>query len=124
MKQHVMSEASPPAQPDEQRTAQQNPALLDMMQRVNEAARQLLDDGSKAYDRARMLPRLVVLPPAVLIASEPEQTRHIILALLRAARAERARAGHWTYDLNRHIGLNQALQAERARLLAWYRAHT
>jgi hypothetical protein len=34
---------------------------------------------------------------------------------LRAAR-RRGRAGHWTYDLNRHIGLVQAFRAERAAL--------
>jgi hypothetical protein len=42
-----------------------------------------------------------------------------ILALLRKAiRTERARgrAGHWTYDLNRHLALAESLKAERAHL--------
>jgi hypothetical protein len=28
----------------------------------------------------------------------------------------RARSGHWTYDLNRHIALRQAYRAETERL--------
>jgi hypothetical protein len=36
---------------------------------------------------------------------------------LRVERA-RGRAGHWTYDLNRHIGLLQAMKAEQERLAA------
>ena len=46
-----------------------------------------------------------------------EATRRAILTrLARALRAERnrGRAGHWTYDLNRHIALKQAYAAERA----------
>jgi hypothetical protein len=42
----------------------------------------------------------------------------IVARLARALRAERqrGRAGHWSYDLNRHIALAQALDAERRRL--------
>ena len=42
----------------------------------------------------------------------------ILDRLERALRAERnrARSGHWTYDLNRHIALRQAYLAERQRL--------
>ena len=35
--------------------------------------------------------------------------------LERALRAERARAGHWTYDLARHIALLVAYRAEQER---------
>jgi hypothetical protein len=78
--------------------------------------------GIEAYDRVRMLPRL--LPVSVedlvhgpLSARNPATTREIIARLEVALRRERAnaRAGHWTYDLNRHIGLVQAWRAERRR---------
>jgi hypothetical protein len=44
----------------------------------------------------------------------------IVRQLERALRAERhrARSGHWTYDLNRHIALHQAHVAEKAALAA------
>jgi hypothetical protein len=44
--------------------------------------------------------------------------RALVARLARALRAERqrGRAGHWSYDLNRHIALAQALDAERRRL--------
>ncbi len=44
----------------------------------------------------------------------------IVAGLERALRAERcrARSGHWTYDLNRHIALRQAYLAEAERLRA------
>ena len=75
-------------------------------------------DGSKAYDRGRMLPRVLPVGPDEITGAEPETTRRIVLKLARALRAERARgrAGHWTYDLNRHMGLLQAMKAEQERL--------
>jgi hypothetical protein len=44
--------------------------------------------------------------------------RNVLARIARALRAERnrGRAGHWTYDLNRHIALAQAYAAERRRL--------
>jgi hypothetical protein len=67
-----------------------------------------------------MLVRLLPLGPDEIVGNEPETTRRIVLKLARALRVERARgrAGHWTYDLNRHIGLMQALKAEQERLAA------
>jgi hypothetical protein len=58
------------------------------------------------------------MTPAQLADSSPSACRTIVARLARALRAERTRgrAGHWTYDLNRHIGLHQAYRAERARL--------
>jgi hypothetical protein len=71
-----------------------------------------------AYCRAEQLPRLLKLwPHEVEDYSYPGTLR--IAALLRSAlRAERnrARSGHWAYDLNRHLGLIEALKAERERL--------
>jgi hypothetical protein len=84
------------------------------------AADAIIADGSKAYDRGRMLPRVLPVGPDELRGAEPETTRRIVLKLARALRAERARgrAGHWTYDLNRHMGLLQAMKAEQERLAA------
>ncbi len=75
--------------------------------------------GVEPYDRARHLPRLIPVEPDRLADDSPENRRRIIAALARALRAERnrGRAGHWTYDLNRHIALKQAYAADR-RLLA------
>lgn len=66
----------------------------------------------------RHLPRLIPMT-CDQIADDTMETRRAILArLARALRVERSRsrAGHWTYDLNRHIGLRQAFEAERRRL--------
>jgi hypothetical protein len=42
----------------------------------------------------------------------------VLAKLRRALRAERRRAlaGHWSYDLNRHLGLLSAYKGELARL--------
>jgi len=70
--------------------------------------------GARGYDRALALPRLIALDPRELSGDGPELRRRIVTRLTRALRTERqrGRAGHWTYDLNRHIALLQALQAE------------
>ena len=82
------------------------------------AADAVIADGKRAYDRSRMLPRVLPLGPEDIFGPEPETTRRILLKLASALRTERARgrAGHWTYDLNRHMGLLQALKAEQKRL--------
>lgn len=93
-------------------------------ERMRRAASQVLSrqvaTGSEAYSRSRSLWRL--LPQAAVDRGEgePARTRTIILALLQAIRRERrlGRGGHWSYDLNRHIALAQALAAERAMLAA------
>ncbi|PTW57689.1 hypothetical protein C8N35_110168 [Breoghania corrubedonensis] len=59
---------------------------------------------------------------ARLIGAEPGEgesaQRAVVARLAKALRGERRRgkAGHWTYDLNRHIALLQAYRAERALL--------
>ncbi|MCR4282020.1 MAG: DUF6477 family protein [Bauldia sp.] len=75
--------------------------------------------GSEAYDRFRHLPRILPMGPEELADVSAGGRRKTLARLARALRAERnrGRAGHWTYDLNRHIALAQAYQAER-RLLA------
>jgi hypothetical protein len=80
----------------------------------------VIANGCASYDRSRMLVRLLPVGPDEIAGADPETTRRIVLKLARALRAERARgrAGHWTYDLNRHVGLMQALKAEQERLAA------
>jgi hypothetical protein len=71
--------------------------------------------GARLYDRQRDLPGLIRIDP---IGTSPgnsmEEVEAIVARLERALRAERnrARSGHWTYDLNRHIALRQAHRAE------------
>jgi hypothetical protein len=75
--------------------------------------------GVAEYDRARDLPTLIRLEP---LNSERQgghaEAGAIVSRLKSALRAERqkARSGHWSYDLNRHIALRQAYVAESERL--------
>ncbi|OBS53003.1 hypothetical protein A8B73_08710 [Methylosinus sp. 3S-1] len=50
-----------------------------------------------------------------IAAETPQAARAVLREIERALRGERARAGHWTYDLDRHIGLVVAYRAEQAR---------
>ena len=70
--------------------------------------------GAILYDRRRDLARLIHIDPFKPLPDTPETTDAILSGLRRALRAERnrGRAGHWTYDLNRHIALRQAYAAE------------
>ncbi len=74
----------------------------------------MVDAGSGCYLRARDLPRLVALWPHELADQSPEGSLLILSKLRRALRAERRRAvaGHWSYELNRHLGLMTAYKAE------------
>jgi hypothetical protein len=71
------------------------------------------------YRREQALPRLLPLIRRGERESEFAFTHTIVANLERAVRAERqrGRAGHWTYDLNRHAALNQALMAEKQHLM-------
>ncbi len=68
------------------------------------------------YDRARDLPLLLPIWPAELADISAAGRERMIALLRRALRAERSRglAGHWTYDLARHVQLRSALDAEIA----------
>jgi hypothetical protein len=73
----------------------------------------------------RDLPALIRLDPfSGQSLEEKIEVEAIVARLERALRAERqkARSGHWTYDLNRHIALRQAWLAETSRLDALARA--
>jgi hypothetical protein len=76
--------------------------------------------GACAHFRTRDLPKLIALWPREIENQSKEGVLHILAKLRRALRAERTRglAGHWAYDLNRHLGLLSAFKAE----LASYRA--
>ncbi len=76
--------------------------------------------GAKAYRRARDLPRLLPLWPHEIADESPEGGRRLVVRLRKALAGERrrGRAGHWTYDLNRHIALLSAYKGELAMLEA------
>jgi hypothetical protein len=78
----------------------------------------LVRRGSSVYERQAVLPRLLPVASAELTDISRESTQKLCLRLASALRHERqrGRAGHWTYDLNRHLALLQAYRAERARL--------
>lgn len=70
--------------------------------------------------RLLMLPRLLPVGPDDVADVSIAGRERIIRRLMRALRGERARgrAGHWSYDLNRHAGLVEALAEECAGLRA------
>lgn len=70
-----------------------------------------------SYDRRRVLPRLIAIDPSELERGGATLDKDIRRRLARALRAERRSglAGHWTYDLNRHLALLQAFAAESRR---------
>jgi hypothetical protein len=68
------------------------------------------------YDRLAALSRFHRLSRETVFSETPEAARAVLCEIERALRAERARGGHWTYDLNRHIALLVAHRAEKARL--------
>jgi hypothetical protein len=76
--------------------------------------------GAGDYDRMRDLPGLIRLDPFAPVPDTADAAKAIVARLQAALRAERnrARSGHWTYDLNRHIALRQAYLAETGRLAA------
>jgi hypothetical protein len=91
---------------------------------VEDAARSalapLVANGAVIYDRQRHLPRLFSISEIEIADQSRKGTRAILARIARALRSERnrGRAGHWTYDLNRHIALAQAYAAERRNLAA------
>jgi hypothetical protein len=70
----------------------------------------------RSYHRRAELPRVLPLWPHELDDETPEGRRNIVCKLRRALRAERRRgvAGHWTYDLARHVELLRVYRLELA----------
>lgn len=77
------------------------------------------------YSRERHLRRLIPLEPENLADVGLAGTLRIVAQLRRALRAERNRgkAGHWSYDLNRHLSLVAAIKAETVSLQRQRRQH-
>ena len=72
----------------------------------------------RAYDRRVELARVLPLWPHEIEDETAAGRTRIIVKLRRALRAERRRgiAGHWTYDLGRHMEL---LRLYRLELASW-----
>lgn len=72
----------------------------------------------RAYRRASDLPRLIAAWPDEIADFSEAGSQHLIARIRRALRAERKRgkAGHWSYDLGRHLALLQAYKSETAAL--------
>lgn len=94
-------------------------ALARAFDRLRRAARPAAEAAIAAnlstYDRRFALTRFHRLSPEIIATETPEAARAIVREIERALRAERARRGSWTYDLNRHIALVVAHRAESAR---------
>ena len=71
-------------------------------------------------DRRAALGRLLPLWPHELADESPQGRLRVVVRLRKALRAERRRglAGHWTYDLARHVELLRLYRAEAAALSA------
>ena len=80
------------------------------------AMRMLIDKGAERYERNRHLDRMIGGYSSIWRDAGSDSAA-AIARLKRALRSQRqlGRAGHWSYDLNRHFGLLQALKAEIAR---------
>jgi len=80
-------------------------------------------DRAERYDREAELPKLIGLWPHEVRDPAVGAVERIVKLLRKALRAERRRgqAGHWTYDLTRHLALSDALKKEEARLAALHK---
>ena len=80
----------------------------------------VIEKGVEGWDRRRMLPRLIPIGPEELLDESHAGRLAVLKRIASALRGERTRgrAGHWSYSLDRHLGLVQALAAERRALPA------
>ena len=74
--------------------------------------------SARPYDRRRELARVLPVWPHEIEDETPTGRARIIAKLQSALRAERRRgiAGHWTYDLGRHMELLRLYRLELAAL--------
>ncbi|WP_442756343.1 DUF6477 family protein [Methylocystis sp. JAN1] len=91
-------------------------ALARLKSAARPALNAALDASLAGYDRLDALSRFHRLSRETILSETPEAARLVLCEIERALRAERARGGRWTYDLNRHIALLVAHRAEKARL--------
>jgi len=84
-----------------------------------EGATGVIRAGMALWVRERMLPRLVPIGPEEIDDVSRAGRLRVLRRLFGALRGERARgrSGHWSYSLDRHIGLVQAVAAERQGFL-------
>lgn len=88
---------------------------------IERAARQglagAIASGVAGWDRSR-LARLIPVGPEEIADTSRAGRLRVLRRLLAALRGERmrGRAGHWSYSLDRHLGLVQAVAAERRAL--------
>ena len=83
---------------------------------ANSALDTAINAGLQGYNRCQALSRLHRLSPEIILSETGDAASKVVAEIERALRRERSRAGHWTYDLNRHIALHVAHRAESARL--------
>jgi hypothetical protein len=81
---------------------------------LDQASRLMAAAGARRYERKPDLPKLIPLWPSEVEDTSWVGTLRIPEALRRALRSERRRgiAGHWNYDLTRHLGLLSAYKGE------------
>ncbi len=98
----------------------------DLRSRFRRAINLTIIGGADFYERKRHLPRLISYDSTHESREAASETLSIIRRLYGAIRHERrlGKQGHWAYDLNRHIGLRQALRAELAFLRKLKRPHS
>lgn len=72
------------------------------------------------YERSKDLAKLLPLWPKELADETMKGTETIIKKIRQAIRLERknGRLGHWSYNLNRHVALINALKEETKHLLS------
>ena len=93
---------------------QANPRAL--REPAKSALNTAIDASLSGYNRRLALSRLPRLSIETILDETEDAAKRVVQEIERALRRERARAGHWTYDLNRHIALHVAHRAETARL--------
>lgn len=86
-----------------------------MFSHARKALETSLSASAAAYRRTEFLRAFHRLSAETIAAETTTAASAILRELERALRAERARAGHWTYNLDRHISLLVAFRAEQAR---------
>ncbi len=77
------------------------------------AIRSIIVQGAERFEPGRHAARLLPEGEEELWLSSARDREALKARLRSALRSERrrGRAGHWSYDLNRHLGLLQALRA-------------
>ncbi len=81
-------------------------------------ASQHIHPTAKPYDRETCLPALVAMWPYEIEDFSEAGCENVISKVEKALRGERQRgkAGHWTYNLARHMSLLKAFKAEKNAL--------